>query len=60
MADEIGDGSYSYVSHIGVYVLGRVALRTGDPDGFAEARRALRPSFARHLPVRPASASAPG
>jgi DNA-binding CsgD family transcriptional regulator len=40
MADEIGDGSYGYVNHIGVYVLGRVALHTGDPEGLAQARRA--------------------
>jgi DNA-binding CsgD family transcriptional regulator len=40
MADEIGDGSYGYVNHIGVYVLGRVALHTGDPAGLAQARRA--------------------
>jgi DNA-binding CsgD family transcriptional regulator len=39
MADEIGDGSYGYVNHIGVYVLGRVALHTGDSDGLAQARR---------------------
>jgi hypothetical protein len=40
MADETGDGSYGYVNHIGVYVLGRVALHTGDPEGLAQARRA--------------------
>jgi DNA-binding CsgD family transcriptional regulator len=40
MADEMGDGSDGYVNHIGVYVLGRVALHTGDPEGLAQARRA--------------------
>jgi DNA-binding CsgD family transcriptional regulator len=40
MADEIGDGNYGYVNHIGVYVLGRVALHTGDPAGLAQGRRA--------------------
>ncbi len=39
MADELADGSYGYVSHVGLYVLGRVALHTGDPDGLAQARR---------------------
>jgi DNA-binding NarL/FixJ family response regulator len=40
MADEMGDGSYGYVNHIGVYVLGRVALHTGDAEGLSRARRA--------------------
>jgi DNA-binding CsgD family transcriptional regulator len=40
MADEIGDGSYGYVNHMGRYVLGQVALHTGDADGLAQARRA--------------------
>jgi DNA-binding NarL/FixJ family response regulator len=40
MADEMGDGSYGYVNQIGVYVLGRVALHTGDAEGIARARRA--------------------
>ena len=40
MADEIGDGSYGYVSHVGVYILGLVALHTGDSAGLAQARRA--------------------
>ncbi len=39
MADEIGDGSYGYINHVARYILGRVALHTGDPDGLAEARR---------------------
>jgi DNA-binding NarL/FixJ family response regulator len=40
MADEMGDGSDGYINHIGVYVLGRVALHTSDPEGLAQARRA--------------------
>jgi DNA-binding CsgD family transcriptional regulator len=39
MADEIGDGSYGYFTHVARYVLGRVALHTGDPAGLSEARR---------------------
>jgi DNA-binding CsgD family transcriptional regulator len=39
MADEIGDGSYGYSNHMGLYVLGRVALHTGAPAGLAHARR---------------------
>ena len=39
MADEIGDGFYGYINHVARYILGRVALHTGDPDGLAEARR---------------------
>ena len=39
MADELADGTHGYVSHVGLYVLGRVALHTGDPDGLAQARR---------------------
>jgi len=38
-ADEIGDGSYGYINHVGLYVLGRVALHTGDPGGLTQARR---------------------
>jgi hypothetical protein len=30
MADEIGDGTYGYVNHMGLYILARVALHTGD------------------------------
>jgi DNA-binding NarL/FixJ family response regulator len=40
MADEMGDGSDGYVNHVGLYVLGRVALHTGDPEGLAQGRRA--------------------
>jgi DNA-binding NarL/FixJ family response regulator len=39
MADEIGGGSYGYVTHLALYTLGRVALHTGDPAGIAQARR---------------------
>jgi DNA-binding CsgD family transcriptional regulator len=39
MGDDIGDGSYGYVNHMGLYVLGQVALHTGDTAGLAQARR---------------------
>jgi DNA-binding CsgD family transcriptional regulator/KaiC/GvpD/RAD55 family RecA-like ATPase len=39
MSDEIGDGSFGYVNHIATYVLGDVALRTGDPAALQTARR---------------------
>jgi DNA-binding NarL/FixJ family response regulator len=55
MADEMGDGSYGYVNHIAVYVLGRVALHTGDAEGLARARRAgtqLRQTLACHSSQR--------
>ncbi|HEX6520074.1 MAG TPA: AAA family ATPase [Streptosporangiaceae bacterium] len=39
MADEIGDGSYGYINHVSLYILGRVALHTGDPVGLAQARQ---------------------
>jgi DNA-binding CsgD family transcriptional regulator len=39
MADEIGDGGYGYINHVARYVLGLVALHTGDADGLAEAGR---------------------
>jgi DNA-binding NarL/FixJ family response regulator len=39
MADEIGDGSSGYINHVAVYVLGRIALYTGDAAGLAQARR---------------------
>jgi DNA-binding NarL/FixJ family response regulator len=38
MADEIGDGAYGYINHIALYVLGQVALHTGDLDGLSQAR----------------------
>ena len=38
MADEIGDGSYGYFSQVCLYILGRVAVHTGDPAGLAQAR----------------------
>lgn len=38
MADEIGDRAYGYVNHMGLYILGRVALHTGDAAGLALAR----------------------
>jgi DNA-binding CsgD family transcriptional regulator len=39
MGDDIGDGSYGYVNHMSLYVLGQVALHTGDAAGLAQARR---------------------
>jgi hypothetical protein len=39
MGDDIGDGSYGYVNHMALYVLGQVALHTGDTAGLAQARR---------------------
>jgi hypothetical protein len=39
MGDDIGDGSYGYVNHMALYVLGQVALHTGDSAGLAQARR---------------------
>ncbi len=39
MADEIGDGSYGCINQICLYVLGQVAVHTGDPAGLAQARR---------------------
>jgi DNA-binding CsgD family transcriptional regulator len=51
MADEIGDGSYGYINHVALYVLGRVALHTGDPAGLAQARRsAVRLGQAQESP----------
>lgn len=38
-ADEIGDGSYGYINHVAIYILGRVALHTGEPAGLAQVRR---------------------
>jgi DNA-binding CsgD family transcriptional regulator len=52
MADEIGDGSYGYLNHVALYVLGRIALHTGDAAGLAQARRsAARLSQARESPA---------
>jgi DNA-binding CsgD family transcriptional regulator len=39
MGDDIGDGSYGYVNHMALYVLGQVAVHTGDTAGLAQARR---------------------
>ena len=39
MADEIGDGSSGYINHVAQYILGRVALHTGDSAGLAQAGR---------------------
>ena len=39
MSDEIGDGSFGYLNHIASYVLGDIALRTGDPAALRTARR---------------------
>jgi DNA-binding NarL/FixJ family response regulator len=51
MGDEIGDGSYGYLNHLGLYILGLIALHTGDPAGLAQARRsAVRLSQALESP----------
>jgi DNA-binding CsgD family transcriptional regulator len=39
MSDEIGDESFGYLNHIASYVLGDIALRTGDPAALRTARR---------------------
>jgi DNA-binding NarL/FixJ family response regulator len=39
MSDEIGDGNFGYLNHIASYVLGDIALRTGDPVALRTARR---------------------
>jgi DNA-binding CsgD family transcriptional regulator len=40
MSDEIGDeGSFGYLNHIASYVLGDIALHTGDPAALQTARR---------------------
>ena len=39
MSDEVGDGNSGYLNHIASYVLGDVALRTGDPAALQTARR---------------------
>ena len=39
MSDEMGDGSSGYLNHIASYVLGDIALRTGDPVALQTARR---------------------
>ena len=38
MSDEIGDGNYGYLNNIASYVLGDIALRTGDPAALRTAR----------------------
>ena len=51
MGDEIGDGNYGYLNHLALYILGLVALHTGDPAGLAQARRsAVRLSQALESP----------
>ncbi|HWN62631.1 MAG TPA: LuxR C-terminal-related transcriptional regulator, partial [Streptosporangiaceae bacterium] len=40
MADELGGAHFGYLNHIAIYILGLVALHTGDPAGVREARRA--------------------
>ncbi len=40
MADELGGTHFGYLNHIAIYILGLVALHTGDPAGVREARRA--------------------
>ncbi|HEX6518542.1 MAG TPA: AAA family ATPase [Streptosporangiaceae bacterium] len=42
MSDEMGDGTYGYINHIARYVLGRVALHTGDPAGLVQAHRVAK------------------
>ncbi|HEY6492043.1 MAG TPA: AAA family ATPase [Trebonia sp.] len=42
MADEIGDGSYGYVNQVCHYLLGRLALHTGDPAGLDMASRSAK------------------
>jgi len=39
MADDIGDGSSGYINHVAQYILGLVALHTGDSAGLARAGR---------------------
>jgi len=39
MSDEMGDGTYGYINHIARYVLGQVALHTGDPAGLGQAHK---------------------
>jgi DNA-binding NarL/FixJ family response regulator/predicted pyridoxine 5'-phosphate oxidase superfamily flavin-nucleotide-binding protein len=39
MSDEMGDGSSGYLNHLASYVLGDIALRTGDPAALQAARR---------------------
>jgi DNA-binding NarL/FixJ family response regulator len=39
MSDEVGDGNFGYLNHIASYVLGDIALRTGDPAALRTARR---------------------
>ena len=40
MSDEIGDGNFGYLNHIASYVLGDIALRTGDAVALRAGRRA--------------------
>jgi DNA-binding CsgD family transcriptional regulator len=40
MADELGSGNFGYLNHIAIYILGLIALHTGDPAGIRDARRA--------------------
>jgi DNA-binding CsgD family transcriptional regulator len=39
LGDETGDGGSGYINHVARYVLGRIALHTGDAAGLAQARR---------------------
>jgi DNA-binding NarL/FixJ family response regulator len=39
MSDEIGDVTFGYLNHVASYVLGDIALRTGDPAALQAARR---------------------
>jgi DNA-binding CsgD family transcriptional regulator/tetratricopeptide (TPR) repeat protein len=40
MADELGGAHFGYLNHMAIYILGLVALHTGDPAGVRQARRA--------------------
>lgn len=47
------DGGYGYINHVALYVLGRVALPTGDPAGLAQGRRsAARLGQVQESPAR--------
>jgi DNA-binding CsgD family transcriptional regulator len=51
MADELGDAHFGYLNHIAIYILGLVALHTGNPAGIRDARRAAaRLRYAQDCP----------
>ncbi len=39
MSDELGDENFGYLNHIASYVIGDIALRTGEPAALQAARR---------------------